>query len=270
MESRRRWLRRSVVVIGLGLMAAAGSAMFQSGVESPTPRRPGRARPTAATRGAARHSVQLGRSVRHRPIEALEVRGAGADRRRPALVVGAIHGDETAGIRVARALALARPLPGVDLWIVFDLNPDGAAASKRQNARRVDLNRNFPWLWRLHGRPGDPQYPGPRALSEPEARIAQRLILRIRPRVTIWFHQPLAATDLSGGDPAVERRFAAISRLPLRRLPRYPGSAATWENHRLPGTTAFVVELPAGQPTERATTRYARAVRATLTGRAGG
>jgi hypothetical protein len=30
----------------------------------------------------------------------------------------------------------------------------------------------------------------------------------------------------------------------LRRLTRYPGSAAGWQNHRLTGSTAFVVELP--------------------------
>jgi len=45
----------------------------------------------------------------------------------------------------------------------------------------------------------------------------------------------------------VERRFASLVGLPLRRLTRYPGSATGWENHTLPGTTSFVVELPAGR-----------------------
>lgn len=215
---------------------------------------------------ASRRRVGLGRSVQRRPIEAVELRGAAA--RRTALVVGAIHGDETAGIRVARALARTRPLPGVDVWIVLDLNPDGAAAGTRQNARQVDLNRNFPWHWRTLGRPGDQQYSGPRALSEPESRIAHRLILRLRPRVTIWFHQPLAVTDLSGGDPSIERRFAADSGLPPRRLARYPGSVTTWQNHRLPDDTAFVVELPGGRPSANAIARFARAVRRTLGGAA--
>jgi len=81
-------------------------------------------------------------------------------------------------------------------------------------------------------------------LSEPESRIAYHLILRVRPQISIWFHQHERAVDESGGDVAVERRFAALVGLPLRRLPREPGSAVGWENHRLPGTTAFVVELP--------------------------
>ncbi len=252
---------RSAVAFVVGAAALAGWAVLPDTDAAPAVRRAtGQVRHLPA---ASRAWVRLGRSVRHRPITALELRGVGV--RRAALVVGAIHGDETAGIAIARALAGTRALPGIDLWIVPDLNPDGVAARTRQNAHRVDLNRNFPWHWRALGRPGDPQFSGPHALSEPEARIAQRLILRLRPRVTIWFHQPLAVTDLSGGDAAIERRFAAASGLPLRRLARYPGSVSTWQNHRLPGTTAFVVELPRGRPSKRATAPYLGAVRSAIT-----
>lgn len=264
-ESRRRLHPRSVL-IAFGLAAAAAWAVLPgSGTRPATRTGNGHAARTAAMPAVSRRRVRLGDSVQHRPIEALELRGAAP--RQTALVVGAIHGDETAGIRVTRVLARSRPLPGVDVWIVLDLNPDGAAAGTRQNARRVDLNRNFPWNWQALGRPGDQQYSGPRALSEPESRIAHRLILRLRPRVTIWFHQPLGITDLSGGDPTTERRFARDSGLPPRRLPRYPGSATTWQNHKLPGSTAFVVELPGGRPSTKAIARYALAVRSTLAGR---
>jgi protein MpaA len=104
-------------------------------------------------------------------------------------------------------------------------------------------------------------------LSEPEARIADRLVLRLRPQITIYFHQPLGLVDESGGDPRIERRFAALSGLPPQRLTRYPGSAVGWQNHRLPGSTAFVVELPAGEPTHASATRLARAVLALARGR---
>jgi hypothetical protein len=56
-------------------------------------------------------------------------------------------------------------------------------------------------------RRGDQQYPGARPLSEPEARLAHALILRLGPRLTVWFHQPLAITDESGGNVVLERRF---------------------------------------------------------------
>jgi protein MpaA len=208
---------------------------------------------------AAQHAAVLGRSVQRRSIAAVELKAAHP--RAAVLVVGCIHGNEPAGIAVARALRHAGPIAGIDLWVIDDLNPDGVAAATRQNAHGVDLNRNFPWRWRAAGRPGDQQYPGARPLSEPEARLAQALILRVRPRLAVWFHQPLAVTDQSGGDVALERRFAAISGLPLRRLARYHGSAVSWENHRLPGATAFVVELPAAPPSGAPLRRYVRAVR---------
>jgi protein MpaA len=202
--------------------------------------------------------VLLGHSVGHRPIRVQELGEPFAGRR--VLIVGCIHGNERAGISVARHLD-AMVLPrGIDLWVLDDLNPDGALADTRQNARGVDLNRNFPYGWSPAGHLGDQQYPGPRPLSEPEARIAYRLILRLRPQITIFFHQPLGLVDESGGDPRVERRFAQLSGLPLRRLTRYPGSAVGWQDHRLPASTAFVVELSPGRITPLNSARLARAV----------
>ena len=195
----------------------------------------------AAPGAPAARRVLLGRSVDGRPIVALEL-GDPRSRVRE-LVVGCIHGNEPAGIAVADRLAAAKAPVGVDLWVVPDLNPDGVTAATRWNAHHVDLNRNFPYAWRPLSGIFDS---GPHPLSEPESRIAARLILRLRPRVSIWFHQHLDVVDESGGDVAVERRFAQRSRLPLARLTRYPGSVAGWENAVLPGSTAFVVELPAG------------------------
>jgi protein MpaA len=198
----------------------------------------------------------LGRSVDGRAITAVEV---GDPSGTTVLVVGCIHGNEPAGIAVAQRLERLSPA-GVDLWIVPDLNPDGRAADTRVNGRGVDLNRNFPWRWRRLFRRGNPQYGGPRALSEPESRAAARLIERVRPRVSIWFHQPLALVDKSGGSVGVERRFSRLSGLRLRRLTRYPGSAVGWEDHVLHGATAFVVELPPGRLTRPETARLAHAV----------
>jgi protein MpaA len=109
------------------------------------------------------------------------------------------------------------------------------------------------------------RHAGPRALSEPEARNAHALILRLRPQITLWFHQPLGVVDESGGRVAVERRFARLMRMRLRRLPRYPGSAASWQDHRLAGSTAFVVELPAGPVPRPLRERAVAAVRALAT-----
>jgi protein MpaA len=207
----------------------------------------------AAGAHATRHL--LGHSVDGRPIVAYELGDPSASRK--VLVVGCVHGNEPAGTAIALRLAELPAPDGVDLWVVPSFNPDGEAANTRGNAHGVDLNRNFPLAWRpLTGL----YYSGPRALSEPESRIAYRLILRLRPAISIWYHQHLDLVDESGGDVAVERRYAALVGLSAVRLTRYPGSIVTWENTRFRGSTAFVVELPAGKRSAATATRFARAV----------
>jgi protein MpaA len=198
----------------------------------------------------------LGTSFDGRPIRAFELGDPSAGV--TVLVVGCIHGDECAGVAIAKTLISSRPARYVDLWVVPDLNPDGRAAHTRGNARGVDLNRNFPFRWKPL--PRGRYYSGRRPLSEPESRIAVRLIDRITPDITIWFHQPFGAVDRSGGDVRIERRYARSVGLPLRRLGRKPGSATGWQNHELRDSTAFVVELPPGRVSPAATRTFARAV----------
>ncbi|MGH3000988.1 MAG: M14 family zinc carboxypeptidase, partial [Gaiellaceae bacterium] len=142
-------------------------------------------------RALALSVVLLGHSWQGRPIKAIEV---GNPHGTPVLVVACIHGNEQGGIPIALALEKLAPRD-LDLWIVPVLNPDGVAADTRQNAHGVDLNRNFPWRWRPMGGVYES---GPRPLSEREARIARALILRLRPHVTIWFHQHLDMVWASG------------------------------------------------------------------------
>lgn len=192
---------------------------------------------------AAGQRTVIGHSVEGRPIAATLKGDPTAPER--VLVVGCVHGNEAAGVRVARRLIAGAPAHDAAIWVVPSLNPDGVAAGTRGNARGVDLNRNFPFAWQpLDGL----EYSGARPLSEPESRAARRLILRLQPDLTIWFHQPFGLVDRSGGDPRVERRFAQLVGLPLVGLERPPGSASSWQNRALPRSTAFVVELPALVP----------------------
>jgi hypothetical protein len=203
-----------------------------------------------------RGRMLIGRSVKGRPIVAVRVGDATSVSR--ALVVGCIHGNECAGTAVTRILA--RSSPAFDLWLVPNLNPDGFALGRRQNARGVDLNRNFPSEWRAGGRPWDAEYAGPRPLSEPETRAAARLIRRLKPSVTIWFHQPHALVRAWGRSIPEARRYARLAGMRFRAI-RWPrGTAANWQGHHFPGASSFVVELPAGPLTRAGTTRQARAV----------
>jgi len=184
--------------------------------------------------------IHIGQSVKGRPIVAF--RSGPRDAPLEVLVVGAIHGDETAGMRIARRLIQAPPIPGVRLYVVPTINPDGVAAGTRGNAHGVDLNRNFPYRWRpLDGG----EYSGPHPLSEPEAWGAYGFIYLHRPDVTIWFHQPFGLIDRPDGNPFAAHRFSELIGLPLHRLPgSYPGSASRWQTHAFPWSTAFVAELP--------------------------
>ena len=70
-----------------------------------------------------------------------------------------------------------------------------------------------------------------------------------------------------GGDVAIERDYARRVGLRLVHLGLYRGSFTGWQNTNLPGTTAFVVELPAGALPAAAVKRHVSAVLA-LAGRA--
>jgi murein peptide amidase A len=85
-----------------------------------------------------------------------------------------------------------------------------------------------------------------------------RLVRRVRPQLALYYHQHLGITVRArGADPAVQRDYARRTGLALRSLPDYRGTAVGWENHAVPGGSAFVVELRAG-PADAA--RHARAV----------
>jgi murein peptide amidase A len=227
-----------------------------------------RSSPSVAERAQSdvlvRRRLMIGESVGERVLWAFHL--GDADARQRVLVVGCIHGDECAGVAVARRL-LRAPLPAsYDLWVIPNLNPDGALLGSRQNADRVDLNRNFPYRWRRLGHPGTLQYAGSAPLSEPESRAAYRLVRGVRPTISIWFHQALDLVDLSGGSQAIERRFARLVGLPVAQLPRYPGSVTGWQNAEFAPATAFVVELPPGRLAPIVVTRYADGVQDLPTG----
>ena len=188
----------------------------------------------AAALLAAPASQQLGRSYEGRPIQVEHVTGEGPR----ILVVGCIHGDECEGIEVTRLLERSRP--HADLWLVHQLNPDGFAARRRTNAHGVDLNRDF------------------LAATQRETRIARKLILRLRPDVTIWFHQPQSLVRAWGRSRAAALRYARLAGVPYRSLQWPPGSASRWQNGL--GQVSFVVELPPGELGETAARRYANAV----------
>jgi protein MpaA len=198
---------------------------------------------SAALATDALQRIELGRSVEGRPIVAVE---RGAPGGLVVLVIGVIHGDEAAGVEVVRRLATAPLPPGVDLWLVESINPDGQANGTRSNANQVDLNRNFPRRWAPLGLPGDWQYAGPAAASEPETQAIIGLIERIRPDLGLWYHQDLFRIAPGTGQAGeVRRRYAELTGLPLVPITggTYTGTAAAWQREAISEGVSFIIEL---------------------------
>jgi protein MpaA len=163
----------------------------------------------------------VGHSWQHRPIQLLHLPGPGPR----VLVVGCIHGNECAGIAVVAALE--RTHPREDLWLLPNLNPDGYDVRRRGNARGVDLNRTFP------------------SGHQRETRVAVSVIRRLRPEVTIWFHQAEDRVRAWGRSRTVGRRYARLAGMRYASVAWPPGAATRWQNTAL-RERSFVVELPAG------------------------
>ncbi len=205
-------------------------------------------------------ALPIGHSVDGRAIRPVVLGDPAAAHRM--LVVGCIHGSESAGNAIVRRLVRVGAPPDAEIVAVTSINPDGCLRGTRGNANGVDLNRNFPSNWSKIGRPGSLQYSGPRPLSEPETRYAVRLIEELHPEITIWFHQPQGVVRAWGQSMATARRFALLARYPYRSIAWPYGTAANWQNHRFPGTASFVVELPPGSVPPPAVERWVRALRA--------
>lgn len=261
--SRRRLLLAAAIAAGCGVvLIAVGRALpaASGGLTSPvptdredanhepvadflafsqTPRRPGNLLMRVGAAGRSAQGRRIGLRQYGDPAREGEV-----------LVFGCIHGDECAASEIRPLVpASGCPDPASDVYFVPNLNPDGLELGTRLNGKGVDLNRNFPTAWRPIGNRGDPQHSGPRPFSEPETRLAARIVRRLRPEVTIWFHQhssPRPLVRAWGASAPAARRFARLAKLPFRRLPWLDGTAPNWQNHAFGGTASFVVELPPG------------------------
>lgn len=187
--------------------------------------------------------VVLGTSVQGRDIVAVHRWTGGATR--PTLVIGSMHGDERAGLRVVRRLREEPLAAGTDLWLVRTMNPDGTAADRRTNAHGVDLNRNFPRYW-VAADAGTTKWSGPSAASEPETQAVQAFLRGLRPRTVLVFHQPLYGVDsYRAKSMTLVRRLSRELDLPVRSFDCHGGCHGTltdWHNAQLPGR-AVTVEL---------------------------
>lgn len=135
----------------------------------------------------------IGRSNRKNKILCREF-GSGD---KTVLIIGGMHGDEPGSVLAAIRLAeYLKKNPGTiknRVAIIPCLNPDGLRAGRRTNARKIDLNRNFPSSTWSFSYVKEYNNPGPLPASEPETFTLMTMIYLYRPALLIQMHQPFAA-----------------------------------------------------------------------------
>lgn len=249
---------RRVVLAATVLAATLAPAIADAG--------PATARARNSMPGVIGRQV-IGHSVDGRPIVAFHMGQPGSPI--TAIVLGQMHGDEPAGVRVARAILHGPPVRGINLWVIRTMNPDGYAAGTRQNAAGVDLNRNWPQNWApLTGE----YYSGPEPLSEPESRALWRFVHRHPPTFMVSMHQPLDGVDnIRGGARrrAFRDRLSRGLALPVQRFDCWSvchGSMTDWIDHHQAGA-AITVEFSASPSRFELTRRAPRAIISAMLGR---
>lgn len=137
------------------------------------------------------------------------------------LFVGGIHGNERSSSLILQDLVgnlntHAHTIPSHrQVVVVPTLNPDGYAAGARNNARNVNLNRNFAtsdWQKDLQDTNGAvPGGGGDAPMSEPEAQAIASLSRQLMPRFVLSYHAvgSVVIGNLAGDSAARATTYAS-------------------------------------------------------------
>lgn len=156
-------------------------------------------RPTSTPIPFFESPIVYGTSVEGRPLVAYRF-GTGPSAR---AIIGGIHGGyewNTVEL-VSRTLEYFREHPeqvppGVTLYLIPCMNPDGYAAGRdlaaRTNRNGVDLNRNWDYQWQITATHGTrPVFAGSAPFSEPETAALRDFILQRNIELVIFYHSAM-------------------------------------------------------------------------------
>ena len=253
--------RRSLVLraLALAMLLGATSACARRATPNSEGLKIETASPATSPNAPAERVTRLGESIESRPID-LHVFGDGP---RPVLVIGGIHGSEPTSAFVAERLVehlrhdpAVWQAPGAPAVAVIPVaNPDGCRWGVRTNARRVDVNRNFPaanWRRRAHAANNN----GDEPLSEPESRAIAHAVDTLSPRLIVSIHSighGRQCNNFDGPAAAVAEAMSRHNGYPVQPSMGYPtpGSLGSWAgiDRQIPVVT---LELPRQLPGEQA------------------
>jgi protein MpaA len=147
----------------------------------------------------------------------------------------------------------------VQMTVVPNLNPDGAAAFRRQNGRGVDLNRNFP-VGHGTGCWSPTNYGGPVPFSEPETQALRALVDELRPEVVVGFHSNIDMVISTERTASLAARYAALTGQVVK-TGKLEGYMESWVESLAWAPSALLVEMPTyDEVTPEYAARHVRAV----------
>lgn len=150
------------------------------------------------------------------------------------LIIGVFHGDEPQGkflIESYIANLKNNPIypPKNRMLFIPCLNPDGLKNNTRQNANKVDLNRNFPTTnWEIAEE--KEYFGGKSSSSEIETKFVVEILEEFLPDMILTLHAPYKVVNYDGPALEIAKKISEIIGYPVQSDIGYPtpGSFGTY------------------------------------------
>ena len=169
------------------------------------------------------------KSAENRNITLFEVSPVNFDK--TVLIIGVFHGDELQGEYLIKQFLDTVDSENIKnkILAVPCLNPDGKHYFTRQNANKIDLNRNFPT--KNFEVTEDAQYYGGKTpASEIETKFVIDILDKYKPDFILTIHSPYRVVNYDGPAEKEAEKIAEITSYPVESDIGYPtpGSFGTY------------------------------------------
>ena len=167
------------------------------------------------------------------------------------LIIGVFHGEEPQGEYLINNF-LKTDLNGIKnkLLIIPCLNPDGKRRNQRQNANKIDLNRNFPTKnWKKTEK--TEYYGGETPASETETKFIIEILNKYKPDAILSIHAPFRVVNYDGPAEELAEKISDITKYPVQKDIGYPtpGSFGNYAGVER-GIPTITLELPEDETNE--------------------